>query len=225
MAANQIGRKRFLTVLGRVGAGACMCGAALGAERAFADDPEGRQKAQTPEKPEKSGTAPQTRPGDKSDARAVKRMEFVDGWVPRFFAVLDAHLDEPTRRRIMAANGKACFSAWAPTLKPRVEPASKERIAAWVAGRAQQGYRMEGDAIVSEYLGSAETGQPSPEHVCLCPTAEAQGARQLSPTYCWCSVGYVKELHERVFGRRVNVELVQSVLMGHPRCRFRITLA
>lgn len=74
-------------------------------------------------------------------------------------------------------------------------------------------------------VGSAETGQPSPEHVCLCPAAEAQGAGKLSPTYCWCSVGYVKELHERVFGRPVNVELVQSVLMGHPRCRFLITLA
>lgn len=29
-------------------------------------------------------------------------MEFVDSWVPRFFTVIDAELDEPTRRRIMA---------------------------------------------------------------------------------------------------------------------------
>lgn len=47
----------------------------------------------------------------------------------------------------------------------------------------------------------------------------------MSASYCWCSVGYVQEIHERVFGRPVNVELVESVLRGNPRCRFRITLA
>ncbi len=84
---------------------------------------------------------------------------------------------------------------------------------------------MDGDAIVMEFLGSAETGQASPEGVCLCPTAEAQGPKRISPTFCWCSVGYVKEMHERVFGRPVRVELLESVLMGHARCKFRITLA
>jgi hypothetical protein len=150
----------------------------------------------------------------------------VDTWVPRFFRVLDAELDEATRRRIMAANGKACFSAYQPDLKPRPEPASRERVAAWVASRgAARGYAMDGDAVILEYVGSAETGNASPEGVCLCPTAEAQRAGSITPTFCWCSVGYVKEMHERVFGRPVSVELQQAVLMGHPRCRFRITLA
>ena len=84
---------------------------------------------------------------------------------------------------------------------------------------------MDGDAVILEYVGSAETGHASPDGVCLCPTAEAQGVKKISPTFCWCSVGYVKEMHERIFGRPVNVELVQSVLMGGKRCRFRITLA
>lgn len=96
----------------------------------------------------------------------------------------------------------------------------------WVTQQsAARGYGMDGDAIAFEYVGGAETGQASPEGICLCPTVEAQSAATMSPTYCWCSVGYVKEMHERVFGRTVNVEVKESVLMGHPHCRFRITIA
>jgi predicted hydrocarbon binding protein len=130
------------------------------------------------------------------------------------------------RRKIMAANGKACFSAYRPDLKRRAEPATREIVEAWVARRGKAGgYSMDGDAVTFEYVGSAETGQSAQEGICLCPTAEAQGIKKISPTLCWCSVGYVKEMHERVFGRPVNVELITSVLMGSPRCRFRITLA
>jgi predicted hydrocarbon binding protein len=111
-------------------------------------------------------------------------------------------------------------------MKRRPEPATPEHVREWVSARgAKSGYAMDGDVIRFEYVGSAETGQASPESVCLCPTVEAQTAKTMSPTYCWCSVGYVKEMHERVFGRAVNVELLGSVLTGEKRCRFRITLA
>jgi len=220
MAGQRVDRKTFLTVAGRASVGSCMCGAMLGTARALGAEQEPQAQKSTPP------PGPQTKPGDVSAARAAKRMEFVDVWVPRFFAVMDAELDEPVRRRIMVANGKACFSAFQPNLKPRAEPATPAQVAQWVSQRGKaRGYSMEGETILFEYVGSAETGQAAPERVCLCPTAEAQGAKRISPTFCWCSVGYVKEMHERVFGRTVNVELLEAVLMGHPRCRFRITLA
>ncbi len=220
MAGETMDRKEFLATLGRIGAGACMCGAVVGMRTAWgAETPKADGSA-------KSAEAPPSVPGEKTPARAVKRMEFVDGWVPRFFKVMDEHLDEPTRRRIMAANGRACFCAWSPDAQRRPEPASPERIAKWVNDRGPaSGYSMRDGVIHFEYVGSAETGKSSPDHVCLCPTVEAQSAKTMSASYCWCSVGYVQEIHERVFGRPVNVELVESVLRGNPRCRFRITLA
>ncbi len=217
---SAVDRKQFLRIAGRAGVAACMCGAAVGAARALDIEPgiPGQQK--------KPAAAPQSRPGDALPSRAAKRMEFVDQWVPRFFRVIDAELDEPTRRRVMAANGKACFSGYRPDLKRRADPATREEVATWVARRGKAaGYEMDGDTITFEYVGSAETGEAAPKRVCLCPTAEGQGANRMSPTFCWCSVGYVKEMHERVFGRPLNVQIVQSVLMGDPRCRFRITLA
>lgn len=220
MDIKAVTRKAFLRRLCQAGIGGCMCGAVLGARSALAGEcVAGQQAAARP-------AAAPTVPGEKSAARAVKRMEFVDGWVPRFFDALDAHVDEPTRRKIMAANGKACYAAFQPNQKPRSEPATRERIMEWARQPARaRSYSTDGEAIILQYTSSAETGQASPEGVCLCPTAEAQGLKTLSPTYCWCSVGYVKEMHERVFGRPVHVELTHSVLMGHPRCRFRITLA
>jgi hypothetical protein len=47
----------------------------------------------------------------------------------------------------------------------------------------------------------------------------------LSRTFCQCSVGYVGEMFRQKFGRPVTVELLDSVLYGGKRCRFKITVA
>ena len=201
-----IKRKEFLATLGR--AGACACAAAAGMTAALA------------------GQSAATKPGDKTVERAAKRMEFGDGWVRRFFEVIDRTLDEPTRRRLMMANGKSCYAAYAGPPKQQPGPDALEKFKAWVAEKGKErGYAIEGNVITSEFLGSAETGQASPENICLCPMVEAQKPGQISPTYCLCSVGYVKELHERILGRPVEVELVDSVLRGGKRCKFRMTVA
>ena len=46
----------------------------------------------------------------------------------------------------------------------------------------------------------------------------------LSSTYCACSLGYVKEMFEQKFGRNVDIEMLDSVLNGGKRCRFKITV-
>ncbi|MGB8957972.1 MAG: hypothetical protein WCC00_03055 [Candidatus Aminicenantales bacterium] len=208
MFHEPIGRKAFLATLGKAGAGACMCAAAAGMRAAFA------------------GQTASTKPGEKTDARSAKRMEFVDGWVRRFFEAMDKTLDEASRQRLMMANGRSCFAAYAGPPKKQPAPDALEKFAAWIAAQGKEkGYSIEGKVISFEFVGSAETGQASPEKVCLCPTAEAQKAGQISPTYCLCSVGYVKEMHERMLGRPVEVELVDSVLRGGKRCQFRMTVA
>lgn len=208
MAHRPLGRKEFLAALGK--GGACMCAAAAGMRSALA--------GQT--------AAPASKPGDPTAERAAKRMEFVDGWVRRFFAALDQTVDEPTRRNLMAANGRACYAAHSEPPKKTPGPDAFEKFKAWVAKQGKsRGYAIEDDVISFEFVGSAETGRAAPESVCLCPTAEARKAGELSPTYCLCSVGYVREMHERILGRSVEVELVDSVLRGGKRCRFRLTLA
>ena len=219
MARTTVDRKRFVATLGTVGAASCMCAAVAGMRAALAAEPPSPTPTPTPQ------PAPATKPGERTPERAAKRMEFADGWVKRFFEVVDQTLDEGARGRLMEANGVACFAAFAgpPTREPG--PDALARFTAWVAEHgAAHGYAMEGSTISFAYLGSAETGQPSPPGVCLCPMVEAQSAGAISATYCQCSVGYVREMHRRMLGRPVKVELVDSVLKGGQRCRFKLTV-
>jgi hypothetical protein len=201
-------RKDFLLTLGKGGAAMCACAAAAGMQAALA------------------GQSTPTKPGDKSVERSAKRMEFADGWVRRFFDALDGTVDEASRQRLMIANGRSCFAAYAGPPKKTPDPDALEKFTAWIAEKGKErGYAIEGKVVSFEFVGSAETGQASPEGICLCPMAEAQKAGQLSPTYCLCSVGYVKEMHERMLGRSIEVDLADSVLRGGKRCKFRMMIA
>jgi hypothetical protein len=198
----------FATVVGT-----CACAAVGGMRAALGAEPADTTRG---------AAAPQ--PGEESTERAAKRTEFADEWVKRFFTAVDRTLDEPTRHKLMEANGRSCFIAYAGPSRP--EPVTLEQFRARIAENGKErGYSIDGDAIAFEYVGSAETGGASPERVCLCPMVETQTPGSISPTYCHCSVGYVREMHERIFGKPVAVELVDSVLRGGKRCRLRITVA
>jgi len=204
MIERTLDRKQLLKSAGTFGAATCLC--ALGASRLLGDE------------------IPDTAPGATTAARAVKRMEFSDLWVRRFMNVLDGTLDEATRAKVMAANGSACFREWIASEGRTVTRVPFETWAASVKQRpADNSLRVEGNTVFMEYTSSAETGGPSPEGVCLCPMVESKPAG-LSRTYCQCSVGYVREMYEQTFGQPVTVELVESVLYGGARCRFKITV-
>ncbi len=46
----------------------------------------------------------------------------------------------------------------------------------------------------------------------------------IPPAYCYCSVGWVKELFEQGLKRSVTVTLETSVLRGDDTCRLRVVL-
>ena len=106
----------------------------------------------------------------------------------------------------------------------QIKPITLEKLKAWIASKANDGsYEIDGNSILFQYMSAAETGQAAAEGACLCPLVESKPAG-LSATYCLCSVGYVKAMHEKLLQRPVEVELVESVLMGDKRCRFRMTV-
>jgi len=208
-----LNRKEFLTAAGKACACVCVGALAAGLSSAYAQDSTKTTDQKQPEEPQKK-------------PRSEERVEFADKWLVRFFDVFDANLDEATRKKIMMANGKACLLAWykETNQQPRPEPLTLERLAAWAEQNKREDYRVEGNVIHFQYLSAAETGLPAPENKCLCTLVESKPAG-LSPTYCYCSVGYVKEMHEQLFKKPVEVELVSAVLRGDPRCKFKITVS
>jgi hypothetical protein len=212
MNNQSINRKEFLAGIGK--ACTCSCVYALSASL-------GSIQAQdnTKNPSDKEQGAPTKKP------RSQERIEFTEKWVVRFFNVLDSNLDEPTRKKIMMANGKACLLAWQKETNktPRAQAITMERFKNWIKEKGSHEYQVEGNTIYFQYLSAAETGLRSKEHHCLCPMVETNPSG-LSPTYCSCSLGYVKEMHEQLFKKPVEVELLSSVLRGDPRCKFKITV-
>jgi hypothetical protein len=129
-----------------------------------------------------------------------------------------------TRARVMMANGSACFDGWTSETGQTITPITLEELRKRLEGSVTDpSIRIEGNVIHFAFLSAAETGQPAQPGACLCSLVETK-PEGLSGTYCLCSVGYVKRWHERLLGRPVTVELVESVLRGGEHCRFRITV-
>lgn len=205
MRKESMNRKDFFKAAGKMGFGACLCGAAGGLGTALA------------------GIQAQTQPGEKTGERAIKRLEFADAWVKRFFHVIDQTLDEGTRQKLMMLNGKTCFLDWIRDTKQEIKPVDFEAWVKKAAANRRDVLKVEGNVIYYQYTSSAETGANVREGICLCPMAESK-PDGLSPTYCHCSVGYVREMFRLRFNRNVEVELLDSVLKGGKRCQFKITV-
>ncbi len=151
----------------------------------------------------------------------AEKMEFAEEWIGKFMRVLDDTLDEQTRNKIMESNGKACMTGWLKKSGKTITPVSFDKFAAWAEKNVKDGsIRLEGRTIYYAYMDNYQ-GKPAPEGVCLCPFVESKPAG-LSPTYCQCSVGYVREYFSQVLGQPVTVALQESVLRGGKRCRFKI---
>lgn len=161
-------------------------------------------------------------PPEKS--RSDTRIKFAEKWLCRFFDTLENTLDKKTMRQIMESNGRRCFKDWIHEEGRTITPMTLQQLAERVEKDNQNGaIRIEGKVIHFQFTSAAETGLPSEEGQCLCPLVETKPSG-LSDTYCDCSVGYVKEWHEQLLARPVEVELVESVLRGGKRCRFKITV-
>jgi len=199
-------RKAFLKAAGKIGGVTCLCAAAGSLQAALYQE------------------EPQAQPGEQTKERAVKRMKYADRWVKRFFDVMDQTLDEKTRKRLMMANGRECYREWIRDTKQEIKQVDFKKWAERASQNIEQeGFRIDGNVIYFQFNSSAETGGPSPENVCLCPMVESK-PEGLSSTFCHCSVGYAKEMNELKFGRTVDVELIDSVLKGGKRCKFKITV-
>jgi predicted hydrocarbon binding protein len=142
----------------------------------------------------------------------IDQKEFTQRWVKNLIESIDAHLDEETKIRLMESCGRACA---------REGPA---RVA-----KECQGNLDDWLATLAKWHGGEECVQRDGDIVhrlcteCLCPLVK-DGPARLPDTYCYCSVGWMKETFETVVGKPVHVDLIESIKRGAQRCRFAIQL-
>lgn len=151
-----------------------------------------------------------------------EKVDFAKKWIKRFMNVMDKNLDEKTRKEIMEKCGEECFcSAHSRVTWPKqgIETVDMNLRQIGALYGKENAYR-EGKKIYFNYIQNPR-GLKIANGYCLCPLTE-DGPENLSPTYCICSTGYVKEMFERMMGQPVKVELLESLHRGGKKCRFLI---
>jgi hypothetical protein len=158
-------------------------------------------------------------PQEDAATQCDKKQEFTQTWAKTFFDLLDSNVDEATRKKLMQANGRACYQRG---MKGRtIKPVSLDEYVPALQKRfGKENCRREGDVVFLGF-GNAPAGGTGAAGKCFCPLVESSPAG-LSGTYCECSVGYVLEMFQTGTGKNVRVELLESVKRGGKECRFKI---
>lgn len=131
-------------------------------------------------------------------------------WLATVLDNMDRELDAKTRERILESCGRSCLSR---NFIEKVEGIRKssanedeflqELMKQWKHFHAKDGQFY----VVYDH--------------CYCPIVKDYSGK-LSPSYCNCSRGWIKELFDTVLQRPVEVALEKSIKRGDEKCQFRV---
>jgi hypothetical protein len=140
---------------------------------------------------------------------------------------LDRAVDKKTRTRIMEECGYACAEANHETIDQvvarRKKYGSLEEFLEAEKARLLPGMRLEPKRkTLYQYYTPQSFRYP---RRCFCSLLAAlPPGETVSPTYCQCSKGFVEKMWERVLGKPVKVEVLETAVSGARDCKFRISL-
>jgi predicted ArsR family transcriptional regulator len=131
-------------------------------------------------------------------------------WLVDLLKEVEGHVDEERLANILEGRGRACIGA---TYINKAKDAAKNAkdVDEFLdnLATAVRMLKREGDKVYMVY----------PK--CYCH--KLKGVKGDVPgSYCYCSVGWVKEMFEQALGRPVEVKLEASVLRGDEACRLRV---
>lgn len=162
-----------------------------------------------------------------SESPGWVKAEKAEAWIKALMDHLDEQLPPEARIKLMQACGRSCYLRAFGVASER--QATPEDLARYLKFLEDGGIELtrEDDTVSFTYSWGRDHQNPwgliIRDGYCMCPLVES-GPPGLSPTYCYCSTGYVKELEERLTGRPVKVDLVESLKTGGRDCVFRITV-
>ena len=146
--------------------------------------------------------------------RQLHRLEWwqdhTKGQLVLLWELLESRLDEAARLELVEQLGRNCAKriGWANEFKGNVR------------GFFQRMKENQGEVIEFDEAAGVIT-ITSPERDCVCAMVDSKR----TPAYfCHCSVGWQKETYETILGRKVEVEVTESVLKGSKRCVFEVRL-
>ncbi len=133
-------------------------------------------------------------------------------WLIELLKEVEGKIGEERLVRILEERGRACTpDSMINKAKKAAKGAEDDQVFLDNLQKVYPMLRREGDDVYVVY----------PE--CYCPgMKEFKG--KVPHSYCYCSVGWVKEMFEQALERPIEVKLESSVLRGDKECRLRVLL-
>jgi predicted hydrocarbon binding protein len=141
------------------------------------------------------------------------KQKFQEEWIKSLLNNMDKLIDQEKRMKLMESCGRDC--ALRSSAAAAISKSSKGDVDKLVSTMRQllgENNVLKKDGVIQLIYSQ-----------CYCPLVEEWPAR-LSDTYCYCSLGWIKEVFETVSGKPVGVDLLQSIKRGDPFCKFTIHL-
>ena len=125
---------------------------------------------------------------------------------------LDKEVDEETRVRILESCGRKCIGQ---SFVAKAEAIAKK-------SKSTEEF-LDGLGKVWKHLHvSGDGGVFVVYDRCYCPLMKGYEGK-VSPSFCNCSVGWIKELFEMALKKPVKVEKIGTIKQGNKQCKFKIT--
>lgn len=162
-----------------------------------------------------------------SESPGSVKAEKAEFWIRELMDHMDSMLDPETKIGLMKACGRSCYLRAFGVAGDKTP--SREDLDRYLGVLEQNGYVLtrSGDTVSFTFSWGRDHQNPwgliIRDGYCMCPLVES-GPPGLSPTFCYCSTGYVAETFRRITGKEVEVDLVESLKTGGKDCIFRIKI-
>lgn len=133
-------------------------------------------------------------------------------WVNTLIKSLDETTDHKTKRKVMERCGKTCAIFHNEIEKIKAIKKKSQNIDEILTGMNQE------KLWCGEWVKDGKTIY-SICHTCGCPLIKSE-ILELSPTLCFCSLGWVKFVFDIILEKPVKVELEKSIGRGDNVCHF-----
>jgi len=144
------------------------------------------------------------------DLEALKwKMDFMRKRFAKLVGILDANLDENSRKKVFESLGRECARMFVDITGPykgRPKEFLEEIKKRWAK-----------ETTYDEAKGMIRVVDRS-DH-CTCALVDE---KLTPPAFCDCTLGWQKETYSMILGEAVDAELEESVLRGGKRCVFRV---
>jgi len=146
---------------------------------------------------------------DEAEPREDWRFPFIRQRYAKLFEILSAKLSDAELTETLRQLGAYCASKGQLIQKHKGD----------IDGYIREFQKLSGDEIVYDREKRIITVTGAERGGCFCPLVDR---KLMSKKMCDCSLGWQQYAFQTLLGKKVKVELKESVLRGSRRCAFRI---